>query len=347
MKKESLVILVLLVLGLSSFYGRRTSVLPVPDMSVAELEEKLGGEINPNRPNTDLEGVSPETGRKLIFEGKADPPGSILQSSRRISKYFTCNACHNSRREDPDLADIDPADRLQYAIDNDIPYLPGSTFWGIVNRKTFYNGDYYKKYGQLVVPTRENLREAVQLCATECSQGRLLEDWELESIMAYFWELGLQVDDLNLDSAEMHQLNTALNSPTDRGNREEALDMLQSKYPQRYPATFSPPPGTREERLHVSGDPHRGEQIYKLSCQHCHYRQNFSYLLLDDSEMTFRYLYKHIPDYDKKSIYQVIRYGTPPLSGKHAYMPQYTLQKLSPDQVTDLVTYIALKAGKL
>src|SRR5690606_18171657 len=95
MKNESLVILVFLVLGLSSFYGRRASVLPVPDMSVAELEEKLGGEINPNRPNTDLEGVSAETGRKLIFEGKADPPGSILQSSRRISKYFTCNACHN------------------------------------------------------------------------------------------------------------------------------------------------------------------------------------------------------------------------------------------------------------
>src|SRR5690606_25029362 len=57
MKKESLVILLLLVLGLSSFYGRRTRVLPVPGMSGAELEERLGGEINPNRPTTDLEGV--------------------------------------------------------------------------------------------------------------------------------------------------------------------------------------------------------------------------------------------------------------------------------------------------
>ena len=47
----------------------------------------------------------------------------------------------------------------------------GTTFYGITNRETWYNDDYYKKYGDLVKPANENLVEAVQLCAMECSQG--------------------------------------------------------------------------------------------------------------------------------------------------------------------------------
>lgn len=318
-----------------------------PSMELAELVENLSGQLNPNRPDTSIAGVSVENGRKLIFEGVADPPASLWKPPRRISKFFTCNACHNSTREDPDLADPNPEARLQYAIDNDIPFLPGSTFWGIVNREKFYNGDYEKKYGQLVYATRENLREAVQLCATECSQGRLLEEWELESILAYFWKLGLKVGDMDLETTEVDQLERALNQSGETDLRKDALAWLKTKYPLRYSATFIAPPSTREERLQATGNPHRGEKIYKLSCQHCHYQQNFSYLLLDDSRMTYKYLYNHIPDYDKKSIHQVIRYGTPPLSGKHAYMPQYTLEKMSRQQVRDLVTYIALEAGKL
>lgn len=347
MRKGIFVVILTLVLGMSSFHWNKKNVDLDKSMAVADIVETLSGEVNPHRPDSTIEGVSAETGRKLVFEGVANPPGSIIRPPRRISKFFTCNACHNSQREDPDLTNINPTDRLQFAADNDIPYLPGSTFWGIVNRENFYNDDYVKKYGQLVYPTRENLREAIQLCATECSQGRLLEDWELESILAYFWDLELTVDDLDLSIDEVRQIESALSQPGEKNLQKGALDMLQTKYPLRYHATFNPPPSTPEERMDVTGNPRMGEKIYRLSCQHCHYRQNFSYSLLDDSEMTFKYLYKHIPDYDKKSIYQVIRYGTPPFSGKHAYMPQYTLEKMSKQQLRDLVTYITLEAGKL
>ena len=347
MRRPLYVFVVLVMILVFSFQWSPTEGELDPAMELADLVENLSGQANPNRPDTTIAGVSVENGRSLVFEGVAEPPAAIWKPPRRISKFFTCNACHNSTREDPDLTDINPEARLQYAIDNGIPYLPGSTFWGIVNRENFYNDDYEKKYGQLVFATRNNLREAVQLCATECSQGRLLEDWELESILAYFWELGLKVSDLDLDEAEANQLKFALDPSSDSHLKKEALTLLRTKYPLRYPATFVPPPSTPEERLQATGNPHRGEKIYKLSCQHCHYQQNFSYLLLDDSRMTFRYLYNHIPDYDQQSIHQVIRYGTPPMSGKHAYMPQYTLEKMSRQQVQDLVTFIALEAGKL
>lgn len=346
MRKWIYIIVLSFFLGIGAFHPGTEHNDLTEDLPVADLIERLSGEANPSRPDTAISGVSAEIGRELIFEGVAESSESILPP-RRISKFFTCNACHNSQREDPDLGNINPADRLQYAIDNDIPYLPGSTFWGIVNREYFYNDDYFKKYGQLVFATRENLREAVQLCATECSQGRLLEDWELESILAYFWELDLKVGDLDLKSQEVEQLEIALDQPQDKTLKKEALALLKTKYPQRYTATFLPPPPTKIERMNVIGDPLKGEQIYKLSCQHCHYEKNFSYFLLDDSKMTFKYLYKHIPDYDKKSIYQVIRYGTPSMSGKHTYMPQYTEEKMSKSQVIDLVTYIKREAGKL
>ncbi|MBY5957696.1 cytochrome c [Membranicola marinus] len=333
------------LIGMGAFYPETGMSRLSDEVSVADVVERLSGESNNFRPDMSIPGVSAATGRDLIFNGVADSSPSLLPP-RRISKFFTCNACHNSTREDPDLSDINPDDRLQYAIENNLPYLPGSTFWGIVNRIEFYNDDYFKKYGQLVFATRENLREAVQLCATECSQGRLLEDWELESILAYFWELELTLEDIRLSPEETRLLDRALNQPQGQNVKNEALTMLQSKYPLRYSATFLPPPSTKNERMYVTGDPLKGEQLYKLSCQHCHYNQNFSYFLLDNTKMTFKYLYKHIPDYDKKSLYQAIRYGTPPMSGKHAYMPQYTKEKMSPGQINDLVTYIKREAGK-
>ena len=90
------------------------------------------------------------------------------------SKHFVCTSCHNIQKEDPDLSIADPQARLEYARDMELPYLPGTTLYGAVNRTSFYNGDYEKKYGDLVKPARNNLREAIQLCAVECSQGRAL-----------------------------------------------------------------------------------------------------------------------------------------------------------------------------
>ena len=44
--------------------------------------------------------------------------------------------------------------------------------------------------------------------------------------------------------------------------------------------------------------------------------------------------------YDQRSIYHVNRYGTKPMGGKKAYMPHYTLEKMSNQQLEDLRAYI-------
>jgi len=60
--------------------------------------------------------------------------------------------------------------------------------------------------------------------------------------------------------------------------------------------------------------------------------------------MTFRFLEKHLFVYDRYSIYQVVRWGTSPLTGKKAYMPQYTAEKMSVQQLEDLRAYILSQA---
>ncbi|MFT6865469.1 MAG: hypothetical protein ACJA08_000287 [Cyclobacteriaceae bacterium] len=136
------------------------------------------------------------TGEDLVKLGRATKANG--KKSPYISKFYTCTSCHNLQREDPDLSVIDQDARLNYAIENQIPYLQESSFWGIVNRETWYNDDYVLKYGDLVRKAEHSLRESVELCAVVCSQGRTLENWEMESILAYIWSLQIKMGDLNL-----------------------------------------------------------------------------------------------------------------------------------------------------
>lgn len=78
-----------------------------------------------------------------------------------------------------------------------LPFLPASTFYDEYNKRHWYNGDYSKKYGSLVVPTRDTLINAIQLCAVQCSQGRPLENWELRSILHYYKSIEYKMNDLN------------------------------------------------------------------------------------------------------------------------------------------------------
>jgi len=58
----------------------------------------------------------------------------------------------------------------------------------------------------LVKPARNDLRKAIQLCAVECSQGRALEDWEMESVLAYLWTIGLKMNDLSFSKKELKSI---------------------------------------------------------------------------------------------------------------------------------------------
>lgn len=333
---RNVLIVATVIFVISAF--RLTEPPLTPDYPVARLLEVFGDTPLSHKPNTNLARVSVERGRDIVIEGFSDVD---KKKSKTQSKHFTCIACHNVEMEDPDLANPDPEARLKYAKENDLPYLQGSTLYGIVNRTSFYNGDYVKKYGDLVEPTRHDLREAIALCATECSQGRPLKKWEMESVLAYLWTIDLKLGDLNITDDEMQLINQAFNSGN---NRAEAIKLIKSKYLDHSPATFVDPPENRQEGYQLEGNAGNGQLIYELSCQHCHLNHPFSYLTLDNDALTFKHLLHKAGEYSPHSIYQVVRYGTSPAGGDEAYMPLYPEEKMTNQQMADLRAYIEVMA---
>ena len=304
-------------------------------MPVQEALKKLGAETAPHLPKTDVKGASIERGRDIVLKGRTESPGS--GKSGRVSRHFVCTSCHNVERDEPDLTGSDPMARLKYVSGKGLPFLQGSALYGIVDRRHFYNGDYEKKYGGLVEPARNDLRQAIHLCATECAQGRPLAAWEMESVVAYLWTIGLTIGDLDLSENEKEEVQQAIRG---KGDKMAAQKLLESKYLKGFPATFIDPPADRREGFSKDGNPETGKMIYELSCLHCHDQKRYSFFNLDGSDLTFDFLEKHIPSYTRYSIYQVARYGTSPMPWKRAYMPHYTKEKMSEQMLEDLRAYI-------
>ncbi len=190
-------------------------------------------------------------GEEIVKLGRTIAPNG--SQSSYVSKYYTCTSCHNVVREDPDLTVVDQDARLEYAMTNNIPYLQGSTFWGMVNRETWYNDDYVLKYGDLVRKAEKASKSLYTFCATVCAQGRPLQDWEMQSVLAYFWSLQMQIGDLNLSDSEKKQLaGTTLTN-------EEKIALVKSRYLQKSPATFVDPPDNKKKGYPYEGDPKLGE----------------------------------------------------------------------------------------
>jgi len=278
----------------------------------------------------DLDAV--KRGEELVKFGKTTGPNG--EKSGYISKYYKCTSCHNTVREDLDLANINQDERLNYAIQNNIPYLPASTLWGMVNKETWYNDDYVKKYGDLVKPAQHNLEEAIQLCAVECSQGKALNEWEMESVVHYLWSLQMKMSDLGLMPNEQEMLDI------DSIGSKEKIALIKSKYMQKSPATFVDAPANKKKGYDYEGRPELGKAIYALACQHCHRPNGESDVVLDNAKTTFKWLENHLNNNDQLSFYQAIRYGTWADAGHREYMPRYTQEKMSDQQVEDLRAYI-------
>jgi len=139
-----------------------------PQDKVTEVLRKLGDKplkhVDAQPTNKDI-----ELGKRLFHDGF-----SLTRNGRRakrLSKHFVCTSCHNVEKEFSSALENDPQERLNYALQNDLPFLQGTSMYGAINRTTYYNGDYYKKYGDLVYPAQKDLKEAIQLCAIECAQG--------------------------------------------------------------------------------------------------------------------------------------------------------------------------------
>lgn len=310
------------------------------DFKVSKVLAILGYKTPTPLAHTSAYEVSASRGEALVREGIAVKPGG--GKTKKQSKHFVCTSCHNLEKEDPDLTKSDPQARLDYTDSKGLPFLQGTTLYGAVNRESFYNDDYYKKYGDLVVPARNDLKEAIQLCAVECAQGRELNDWELESVLAYLWTIDLKLSDLNLSAEEKDKVFMAIDGA---GNAEEVVELIKSKYLTKSPATFGTAYDSMVTKDEYEGNTDNGKKIYDNSCMYCHENRKYSFFNLDNSKLTFKHLSKKANGYGRHSMYQVTRYGVYSKSGKRSYMPQYPYEKMSDQQLADLRAYIEMRAN--
>lgn len=327
-------LLLVLIFGLFVYQNGE----PIMDQSVYEVHLALGGEPVLHEVNPEIQGVSAEKGKELFHTGVTTKPNG--KKTKKQSKHFLCTSCHNNVKEDPNLGNPNPEDRLNYARSEGLPFLQGTTMYGVTNRRTFYNDDYRLKYGdETVNKVKTNLRESIQLCAVGCAQGRALNTWEIESILAYYWSLELQMDDLNLSANEQTQIENALQNGS---GKEDALKLLNSKYLQAAPAHFHKTPDNYEEGYAYEGDADNGELIFKLSCLHCHENGRYSYYFLDTESLSLQQLEHHFGQKNSPyNSYNLIAKGTLPVFGDKAYMPQYPVERLSKQQIEDLRAYVS------
>ncbi len=273
-------------------------------------------------------------GFEIVTKGRTIGPDGKM--SHLQSKYFTCIDCHNVMMEDPNLRKSDPEARLKYAVKNEIPFLSGTTFYGMVNREHWYNDDYQIKYGDLVKPAKDTLINAIHLCTVECSQGRAFSDWELKAVMAYFYSIEYKLEDLKLTSEDYEKLN----SFDKEGENKNLIAWLKSFYLQASPATFLEPIPTNERELGKNGNVENGKLIYDKSCMHCHAPGRVTNFTLESSKIDLKFLKKHMGKNEHFSLYNIVRKGTYALPGYRPYMPNYTLERLSHQQLEDLAAYV-------
>lgn len=333
---------ILCVLFSMSFVENTTSAdkIDISAMPVQTMVENLGGP----RLVHQIDKLDPEKaklGEDLIYEGKTVYQG---KKTGRISSHFTCVDCHNVEREFENLASESPKERLDYAIENGLAYLPGSSFFGIYNRTSFYNDDYIKKYGDLVLDARDSLGNATQVCAKYCSSGRFLKDWELDAIMHFYKKNELRMKDVSIASNDLKKMRNY--QKLDSDEKKRLLGVLQSSYVSGYKAKFLPTMDRNDRKYGKGGDAKRGEIIYQKACMSCHFNSRVTYLHLDKDKLSARKFWKKRKGYNDWSMYQIIRHGTSPKVGRKQYMPLYTEEKMSDQQINDLMAYIKQKAGK-
>lgn len=309
-----------------------------PDTPVSSILLALGDEAPEHYIGTvDMEKAG--IGKDIVITGGVWNNGTI---ENPVSEHFKCIDCHNVLPESKFANDNDPASRLAYSIENNQPYLPGSTFYGITNRTNWFNGDHERKYGkELIAPAREDLVNAIQLCSKECSVGRILTPEELEAVLQYFTTLELKLHDLNLSEQELASIAAAGQSDEQKAQN---IRLLKSKYIQGYPATFVEELPKKERKMGKEGNVENGKWIYEKSCLHCHGPEKTvtdrTVFGSGDNQKDFGWLKSYFKKSNGGSIYWITRHGTASKDHIPQYMPIYSKEKLSDSQIEDLAAYI-------
>lgn len=304
------------------------------DTPVAAILEAWGDKM-PVHAIGAIDPVKVRLGMQLVNEGRATFEG---KKSSFISKFYVCTDCHSLEREDPILTAHDPDARLRMAIEENNSFLQGTTFWGIVNRETFYNDDYKIKYGALVDDARHSLEGSIQLCAKECSSGRYLEQWEVDAIIHYYWNMQLTLGDLDLSDDDWLWINSSARNT----DHTKDIEKLKGKYAQSSPAHFGDWPENTTEGYKVTAkpDPAIGKEIYERSCQTCHRKYGCSQLILESDKLTFAKFGRHLGRNTKYNLYEIIRKGTHAELGHRQYMPMYPMERMSDWQVECLRAFM-------
>ena len=313
--------------------------------SVSSILIALGEEAPEHYVGTiDMEKVG--LGKDLVQRGGVYENGAVASP---LSEHFVCTDCHNILPESKFADDNDADSRLQFAKANNLPYLPGSTFYGMVNRTSWFNGDHEKKYGkELVGPARNDLKNAIQLCSKECSVGRELTEEEMEGMLHYFNAMDLKVRDLNLSDEEMVAISA--NGQTDE-QKAENIKLIRSKFLQGYPATFAEVLPKKERKMgKAEANLDNGKWIYDKSCLHCHSPEK---TITDrtvfgngEDQKDFKWLTKYFKKSNGGSVYWITRHGTESKDHIPQYMPIYSSEKLSDSQIEDLAAYILVESKK-
>lgn len=230
-------------------------------------------------------------GRELMTTGRVQAPPLGPTPSAPLSAHYRCVHCHNLAREDVKLTVQDPEEReklLRRAAspepakrDGSVLFLAtGTTLWGAVNREQFYNG-HYTGYRELEVTdgrkmNPRSLADAIHVCCSYCSVGRPPERWELDSLLAYHWELELRLKDLDLPEATLRQLLHQL-SGRDPQAVEQARHLVRQFYLRSAGAHLGElPKAAKDDSDRYAdgttqlGDSARGHLLYSSACAACH-----------------------------------------------------------------------------
>lgn len=346
--QKILLLLFILGVGLMSFIPFRSTVsekmidsqrgeIVVEELGVEEVLLALGAPKSPHYLK-DVDAQKAEIGRQLLFEGIAP------KSSSRVSNFFNCTDCHSFESEFNRPTETDPQARLDFAIKENKPFLPGSTLWGIYNRKHWYNGDYKKKYGDIINNAKDTLTNAIQVCAKYCSSGRFLKNWEVEGIMHYFKKFELKIKDLKLDANTLKNLSKL--QQLDENEKKQLIETIDNAHITAYPATFTGALDRDKRKMGTTGNAENGRQLFDKSCLFCHQNGRVTYLKLEKDDITANMFINHLDDYTDLSLYQVLRYGTYPKDGRRQYMPLYTKEKMSDQQIEDIISYLKTLTNK-
>lgn len=332
----------IIILGILHLYP--VNIIPVEQIDFAEMpvesaRKRLSGDRLIHTIDK-LDASIALQGEQLITKGFIVKDG---RNTKVISKIFVCTDCHNLKREFGDISSEKPSDRLDYAMKNKMYLNSGSTFWGIYNRTKFFNDDYLSKYGNDLKKTNDTLKNAIQFCARYCASGRDLEQWEINAILHFFKKGELKLKDLQIPDDLLASISQA--DKLSKEEKKNALARLEKLYKKKYSATMLSVIDPNKRAYGKKGDAVKGEYIYQYACMFCHNERKLSTLRLDKSKFVLNSLWNDIARNDRHSVYYIVRKGTSNNNEPKSYMPLLTKEKLSDEQLEDLIAFIKLKSG--